>query len=322
MSNVIHVKDRLCQKDSIVSKPMWARTEVLVSNGDVIFNPTGKNTFAPGSPFTRSSNMVVIGGTQYAMENLFGIKSEQITIPTMYEKEGIGLPNSTPPTETYRTPDGTNTIIYRPGNIIQLMGVGITGTAENDVSVYPVSYRENSVSISVVNPDGLTVNGTLLPFRCTAEQLNDRERKQYFGKKVFTDEYHAGKTGYYLKKFESDPVIKHVWKTGEDIDDETIISPSDVWDNTVGLNAVESFTEIILQVSRKDLKEYFIDLEQEDRARFNTIALFSGEYVKDEEDAADYGDYRDVRLFSKLCIPTEYVTLAKDVNIIWRCYTM
>ena len=71
----------------------------------------------------------------------------------------------------------------------------------------------------------------------------------------------------------------------------------------------------------KDVKEWFIDLEQEDRTRFNTIALFSGEFLRDTEDPADYGDYRDVRLFSKLCIPTEYLTLAKDVNIVYRVYS-
>jgi hypothetical protein len=78
------------------------------------------------------------------------------------------------------------------------------------------------------------------------------------------------------------------------------------------MNAVESFTEIVLKVSKKDIKEWFIHLEQEDRTRINTIALFNGQY--------NNNDYRDVRLFSKLCINPEYLNLSKDLNIIYRVY--
>ena len=156
----------------------------------------------------------------------------------------------------------------------------------------------------------------MIPFRYTAETLNSTERKMYFGKKK--DD--KGITGYYLKKFESDPVIKHIWKTGEEAEEETLIPSSDVWTNTAGLNAVETFTEIILKISKKDVKEWFIALEQPDRTRINTIALFNGQYVPYQGSGDIYGDYRDVRLFSKLCINPEYLNLSKDLNIIYRIY--
>lgn len=321
--NTIHVKDTLHKRDNTIiggkGHGIWAKTEVLCSNGDVIYNPYGKSSFAPGAPFTRSENMVVVGGVEYVMEKVFGVQSEQFPIPTMYSAEGedgIGLPDSSAPTETYLTPQGEVATLYRYGNLVQLFGVGITGTAENDVSVYPVDYREKSIKLSKVNTDGLTVTGTMLPFRFTAETLSNEERQKYFGKKVNED----GVTAYYYKKFESAPVIKHIWKTGEDVDDETLVSSDDIWRNMSGLNAVETFTEIVFKVTKKDMKEWFISLEQEDRTRINTLALFSGEYVRDLSDPADYGDYRDVRLFSKLCIPTEYLTLSKDLNIIYRVY--
>ena len=143
------------------------------------------------------------------------------------------------------------------------------------------------------------------------------ERKQYFGKLKSSSN---GETAYYLKRFESDPVIKHVWKTGEDVDEETLVTESEVWENTSGLNAVETFTEIILKIGKRDIKEWFLALDQEDRTRINTIALFNGRFVKDNNNPADYGDYEDVRLFSKLCINPEYLTLSKDFNIIYRVY--
>lgn len=313
MSRLITVKDRISLHDK-VSTGLWAKTEVIGGFGDVWINPNGKSTL--GEECFRQHNIVPIGGVSYAFENIFGIKENQIQVPTLYDETGIGVADSLAPTETYLTPKGNQSIIYRYGHFVQLFGVGITGTAENDVSVYPCDYREKSINLTKVNSDGLTVTGTMLPFRYTAETLNSSERKQYFGKKVDDQ----GITGYYLKKFESDAVIKHIWKTGEDVDDETLVSSSDVWENTSGLNAVESFTEIILKVSKKDVKEWFIALEQKDRTRINTLALFNGRFVKDPDNAADYGDYQDVRLFSKVCINPEYLTLNKDLNIIYRIY--
>lgn len=324
MDQTLILKDRLSLSakipefpDKILQTPgLWAKTEVLVSNGDVVLNPNGKSSFTAGCPFTMSKNMVPIGGVQYAMEQLFGVEGEQFSIPTLYDEDGIGLPNSLPPSETYQTPDGPKPVIYRHGQLVTLFGIGITGTAENDVTVYPVNYREKGITISKVTEDGLTLRGTMLPFRFTTEQLNSVERKQYFGKKTDAEGY----TAYYLKRFEADPVIKHIWKTGEDVEDETLVSSSDIWDNTTGLNAVESFTEIILKISRKDVKEWFTNLQQEDRTRVNTIALFTGRFVKDENDPTDYGEYQDVRLFSKLNIPVEYLSLSKDLNFIYRVY--
>ena len=334
------LKDRLSFVDkNDVSLPtqqshgLWAKTKVMGSYDEIKTDANGISYFAKKVPTGVSSlgetifktekakplftqeNMVPIGGCQYAMERLFEITTDQITIPTMYRDNGIGLPDTLPPTETYDSPDGEKNVHYRYGHFVQLFGIGITGTAENDVTVHPVDYRENSIELNKVTSDGLTLVGTMLPFRFTAETLSKLERKQYFGKKTFS----SGETGYYLKKFETDAVIKHIWKTGDDIDDETLISSADVWQNNIGMNAVESFTEVILKITKKDVKEWFINLEQEDRTRINTIALFNGQFKRSS--TSDDGDYCDVRLFSKLNIPTEYLSLNKDLNIIYRVYT-
>ena len=87
------------------------------------------------------------------------------------------------------------------------------------------------------------------------------------------------------------------------------------------MTAVESFTECVLRITKKDVKEWFISIGQEDRTRITTIALFNGRFVKNTSDPGDYGDYQDVRMFSKLNIPTEYLSLTKDLNIIYRVYT-
>lgn len=311
------VKDTFCFNDKIEAPKttgIWARTEIIGGYGEVNINPLGKSTL--GEECFRQHNIVPIGGVSYVMEHLFGIPEKQISVPTLYDETGIGLVNSTIPTETYETPYGTRTIVYRPGHCVQLFGVGITGTVESDATIYSPDYRDKSIDLTRVNSDGLTVTGTMLPFRYTVDTLPTSERKQYFGKKVDS----KGVTGYYLKKFETEPVIKHIWKTGEDVENETLVSATDVWNNISGINAVESFTEIIIKISKKDIKEWFAALEQEDRARINTIALYDGQFVIDKSNPSDFGDFRDVKLFSKLCIKPEYLSLAKDLNIIYRVY--
>lgn len=294
---------------------MWARTEVIGGFGDFVKaqSPFGKTSLTDVS--WHEENMVVIGGVQYTMEQIYGEKCTQIEIPTLYSETGIGHPDSLPPTDTYETPDGNKTILYRPGNKVLLFGVGITGTAENDITVHPTDYREKSIEMAKVSTDGLTIRGNMVPFRYTAAQLTELERKRYFGKKTFTD----GTIGYYLKKFEQPAQIKHIWKTGEEYEKETLVSSADVWENNTGINAVETFTEMLLRVSKKDVKEWFINLEQKDRTRINTLALYSGEFYRTDENDID-GDYRDVRLFSKLNIPVEFLVLNKDLNIIYRVY--
>ena len=311
----IQLKDKICFRDEMLpDRGLWARTEVIGGYGDFIMNPTGKSTL--GETIFEGHNMVPIGGVQYAFEQIFGVKGTQIDVPTMYDSNGIGLPNSLAPTETYLTPDGEHNIVYRPGHRVQLFGIGITGTAENDITVYPVDYREKDINLSKVSNDGQTIKGTMLPFRHCAELLSEVDRKKYFGKKTGADKM----IDYYLKRFEQDPQIKHIWKTGENTDDETLVSSSEVWTNLTGKNVVESFTEFYLKISKKDVKEWFIEQEQEDRTRITTIALFDGYYVRDLDDASDYGDYQDVRMFSKLNIPVEYLSLSKDLNIIYRVY--
>ena len=322
----LKVNDKFIANDGIggINMPklhqsgLWAKTEVLGGYGNISKGRNGLSTL--DEVIFTQHNIVPIGGCSYAMQKLFEIPEEQIEIPTLYSETGIGLPDTSPPTETFKTPIGPRAIQYRHGHYVCLFGVGITGTAENDVTVYDPDYREYTINIHKVTKDGLTVTGKMLPFRYTADQLSTTERLQYFGK--FVDDKDV--TGYYLKTFESIATIKHIWKTGEEVldeEEEELVSSSDVWENVSGLNAVESCTEIILKVGKKDLKEWFIAQEQEDRTRLNTIALFDGRFVKDESDPTDDGDYEDVRMFSKLCINPEYLTLNKDLNIIYRMYT-
>lgn len=329
------IKDRLSFTDNhpehikmpkMQSHGLWARTEILASNDEVVLDkdgvfshfakkvPTGKSALGETifkmekvAPKFVASNMVPIGGCQYAMEMIYGVTSDKLDIPTLYDGlgTGIGLKDVIPST-CYDIPGGQKVVIHDPGNFVQLFGVGVTGTAENDITVHPVSYRENSIDLEYGE-----LTGTMIPFRYTTESLSTEDKLKYFGKKTSD----GGQTAYYLKKFDQDPVIRHISRTGEDIEDEKELSENEIWLSSNNTNAIESFTECRLVITKKDIKEWFLSLGQEDKTRINTIALFSGRYVKDSD------DYCNVRMFSKLNIPTEYLSLTKDLNLVYRVYT-
>ena len=81
-----------------------------------------------------------------------------------------------------------------------------------------------------------------------------------------------------------------------------------------GTTAIQSLAEIQLKITEKDIKEYFNITGRIDEPRFNAVALFYADWNDDQQ------DYENVRLFSKLYIPTENVSLSKDLDLIYRVY--
>ena len=102
---------------------------------------------------------------------------------------------------------------------------------------------------------------------------------------------------------------------------EIVVTDATINDNTRN-DAIQSFVEMHLQITKKDLKEFFTDkLGQPESCRFNSIALFDGLYTEEGKASSDlFGDYANVTLFSKLNIPTEHLSLQKDLEIIYRVY--
>lgn len=329
----IRLNEHITPRDKIILPKMgdvksglWAKTEIIGGYG-YNENPLGKSTL--DEEVFSNSNMVPVGGVSYVFQRLFEIPDDQITVPTLYSSAGgnYGAKQDNTNDTSFLTPDEDNAgrirrvAQYQLGHCVQLFGIGNTG-AENDVTVYPVDYRERFIDGTRVSTDNTRIDSVMLPFRFVGEDtiLSVDDRKRYFGKKesnVNGERY----IGYYLKRFESWPTIKHIWNTGDDIDEETLVSDSQMWQNINGLNAVESFVEIHLKITKKDLKEFYtFNLGTPENTRFNTIALFNGEYEVDTTNPADYGDYRNVRMFSKLCIHPEYLDLNKDLNILYRVY--
>lgn len=307
----INLKDTLSFKDGIgegISRSLWKYTEVIGGHG-LHKNPVTGISELDEIVFGPDHNTVTIGGVQYAMEQIFGVKGP-ITIPTLYDELQIGLTNASYSDLNIEVPLGQVTVPYTKQNRVFLFGIGLTGSAENAITKYPVDYREKSIQMTKQAEDGTQLEGIMLPFRYTTADLTETDQKKYFGKKV-TDGY----TGYYLKELDTVATIKHLWNTGssEDEDELAQVTNEEVWTATRS-TPVQTMTELQLKIGEKDIKEFFEITERVDEPRFNTVALFSGEY-----DSAQ-GDYTNVRMFSKLYIPTENMSLSKDLDIIYRVY--
>lgn len=310
--------DSVKQLNSYSATSLWADTEV-VCGYDLNYSLNGKSTL--GTTLFTKKNTVPIGGVQTVMEELFGTPGP-IIIPTLYDQHGIGLPNSAPSTIKYKTPKGEKSVIYPYGYEICLFGVGITGTAESTLTEYPVDYRENDITMTKRNSDGTSLTGIQLPLRYTKVDLSPEDRKKYYGKLSTS----TGETAYYLKSFERDVRIKHIWKSAniletDDDREEVEVTNDDVWDLERS-DKVSTFAECIIRLTKKDLREYFIATDQPDKVRFNSIALYTGRYVEtvDKAGIVTSADYSDVRLFSKVNIPTEPMKLEKDFYAIYRVY--
>ena len=169
-----------------------------------------------------------------------------------------------------------------------MFGVGTGGAAENNSTVHDVKYHESDIK-------------DMIPFRYTNAGLNGSDANKYFGRKEVN-----GEIAYYLKRFDTEPQIRHLWKDGEEGEDGSEVD-STVF-NTSRNEHIESFTEVLLTITKKDVKEWFKANGGIENTRINSIALFTGVYNSDDD------DYQMIKLFSKLNIPTEPLSLAKELG--------
>ena len=288
MSNIL--KDYLAFNDEVnrshskfeQSKGLWKKTKIIGGYGlhknDMGISELDEVVF-------EKENMVPLIGVQYAMETIFGIKGE-LVIPTLNETMGIGAQGSS------IQPSGG--MPYPYGQKVCLFGVGTGGAAENNITVLDIGYHETGIA-------------DMVPFRYTNDALSNTDINKYYGKKIVDSTL-----AYYLKKFDNDPKIYHLYKNGEDGEDGSAIDSSYfVNGSEIG---VESFVEMDLTISKKDVREWFNHNANIEQARVNTIALFTAIYD------ASKNDYANIQLFSKLNIPTEPLAITKDMSIIYRVY--
>ena len=265
------------------NKP-FIRGHVQIGTGG--FHTDDKGITQLGEVLFTQDNMVVIGGIQFALEKLLGIKG---SIETGYLNEQMGIGSQTQPSIT-----NTTSYPYGEGTTVCLFGIGTGGAGENMSTIADIKYNERNIV-------------DMVPIRFTNKPLPTTDAVKYFGTKTIDSN-----TAYYLKKFDKEPQIKHLWKDGEEGEDGTVVDSS-VFNSSSNM-PIQSFAEMELTLGKKDCKEWFTYMGEIERTRVNSIGLFSGTYDPTTN------DYMQIKMFSKLNIPTEIMSMSKELNILYRIY--
>lgn len=292
LSDKIHLtKDTIDVNNRHHHPTLWAKTQIIGGYG-LHKNKNGISEL--DEVVFETENMVPIGGVQFAMEMLYGVTGP-INVPTLNDKYQIGAQGS----EVVPSQG----MPYAYGQKVCLFGVGCNGAVENNLTAKAVKYNEWELS-------------EMVPFRFTNDDLSESESLKYFGKKrvnVGESNLDGSIMAYYMKKFDEDPKIYHLYKDGEEGEDGSEVDTS-VYDNHENEIGIESFTESLLTITKKDVREWFDYNGNIELSRINSIALFTA--VWDEKQK----DYANIKMFSKLNIPTEPLSLTKDMKIIYRVY--
>lgn len=290
MSNKLRISDRMFLEDSVGDSPrsgFWARTQIIGGYG---LKHTKTGICFLDEVIFEEENMVPLTGVQYAMEMIFGVKGT-LELKTLNQTMQIGAQGSAlAPSQN---------MPYPYGQRVCLFGVGTGGTEADNKTVKAVKYNDVNVS-------------NMVPIRYTNDSLSSADQKKYFGKKEV-----SGTTAYYLKAFDTEPAIKHVYKNMSaeyDEWDEHDPVTGDVFDGDLGTKVIMSFAEQTLTLGKNDLKEWAKAQGGVEDCIVNSIGLFSG--VHD----ASKSDYANIMLFSKLNVRTEPFSGHKDMTIIYRVY--
>jgi len=254
--------------------------------GEVFFtNELGELLF-------KKDNLILIGGKKFLLEKLFNItpnSNQQMTLNKLFDV------NTNEPTLVGVGP--------RRESSVCLFGVGDGGSGMTFGDVYTPHGKEYNLY-------------NMLPMRYVSKtsDLDSVDKFKYY-MKVTNDTHYA----YYLKRFETDP--KLVLKVGQmdyvpSINDNNPISTVN---EVLEREDVESYVELRLKISASDIREFFIENDNLDRARFNELALYTG--YQPEHNSNIWTDYLNVQCFSKLTFNNDPLdSVEKEVNILYRIH--
>lgn len=254
----------------------------LKTSIDIVCHETGETVFKG------LKNKVIVPGSGLLAHKLFDIPTAEIT-PTYNSKLNIVTPTGTPTTTI-----NTRTAATESNPKVLLFCLGLDGCGTENSQVYPVDYTK------WIKPE------SMIPFRyqLNTNDLSNTMRETYFGR-VATGNYLA----YYFKRFDGNPVLVQQFIDGTPID-------GNIYDSTK-VDSAETYVEIILKITKEDIRDYFIATTGIDSAKINSVSLCYGYPV--EIDNHVY--FNDIRPITKLNIPNEpMLDITKGIDIIYHVY--
>lgn len=270
-------------RDSFVTKDKKLRTSIRTGYG-LTYSDTGI-AYLDEEIIPREENKVVLGGILHILNKLFGTVTT-LEISTLNELLNIAT-DYIPATDSK--------------DLMFAFDVGLGGCG--------ASYADEKEVLDQTN----CVPG-IIPIRVVdSEDELGTAKDNYW----FKSQLENGKYAYYLKKFESAPTVHTLWKDAidEDGDGNPVTGNPATSSRTEG---IESFVQVVLNISAQDIREYFQLFDNPDYARFNSLGLCVGRKGISTETGEE--EYIDVTQFSVLNFSNEMLHFDKDLSIIYRIY--
>lgn len=225
-----------------------------------------------------ASNTVVLGGAILALEKLCDTQAA-FKPTTLNDILSIPVSGTTAGKEK-----------------IALFGCGTGGAQLDFGNVVATDIKQNNVK-------------ELIPMRYGAA-LTGVDAGKYFLKANNSD---GATFSWYLKEFDSAPVIKSYWKNAVDSEGEGTEITEDI-SNSVRAEGIETYAQFELSLNTNDVREYFVANGNLKMARYNTFGIYTGEKIGDE--------YGNVRLYAVVNFNNRDVSLANSASFVYRLYSL
>lgn len=225
-----------------------------------------------------ASNTVVLGGAILALEKLCETQAS-FKPTTLNDILSISVSGTTAGKEK-----------------ICLFGCGTGGAQLDFGNVVATDIKQNNVKDLVPMRYGASITGT--------------DAGKYYMKAQNSD---GATYSWYLKEFDSTPVIKSFWKNAVDTESEGTEITEDI-SSSVRTEGIETYAQFELSLNTNDVREYFVATGNLKMARYNSFGIYTGEKVGDE--------YGNVRLYAVVNFNNRDLSLSSSSSFIYRLYAL
>lgn len=234
-----------------------------------------------------NENTVTLGGAVLALEKLFGTTPSYIP-STINSDPEIGINGAA----TFNDKETT----------VCCFGVGTGGASDTVGSYYDPDFKMKKLKDWV-------------PFRISdKDHLDPSIASNYYYRVQIKDDPDP-QWAWYLKEFSNVPVPESHWKDTPDPNATGSLIQSDV-STSESTNLIETYCECLLKIDADDIRPYFQWAGNLQKARYNSIGLFTG--VKRE--IGGYLDYVGLRLFSVVNFNNIPLDLPTSSTYLYRVY--
>ena len=279
------IREHMIPYDKMKTGPHMGNQESKLARG--VLYREDKDCFGR-TIFTKvAENTVTLGGAIAALERLSGVDAsfrpntlnDILNLNTDYE-------------------------YHRDSTVVALFGCGNEGAGMDFANVYDPDVKQNNVA-------------GLLPMMVSQNELDGTDAEKYMMRTTILTPDGTSLNCWYLKEFDTEPIIRSLWKDAASDDEDGTEITADISDSE-SENGVESFVQFKLVLNDDDVRSYYEAMGMLPMARFNSVGLYLGEKIT----IGDREDYVNVSLFSVVNLNNEALAERKTITYYYRVYAL